>query len=878
MSNDQLGFYRPYDSEDEDDDLKSHGDTSVATSMESENTEFDRFEDPRYAIIRAAGPRFTTMKKEYEYGIGLNSAIYEAPDAETYTNSVFYKSPKKNILTSLFSIKSTNRDQSVYPTSANFTLKLPRTYKNVTQVRCVQLTFPFYQNAIMNPSSLTSTTVNYMENNFSPEVFSACVACVETYAGTYSLQYHELGRKNPAQIAYNLSTCSIEAMSSITEKLCLVTRVRNGGYTPDGLVAELNKQVNTTPPFNLITYAEHAAIFNATRTVDHLFNYPGQYVYDPTTNRFTESIERADLVNLYFPNTFTFNPTIPSEKETFNAYYYPVLKQAILDPAYNHYLNVSSTGVSFSTLYKRVVNFFEGFDSDLYYTACSTNFNFLNTLRRRFTFEYFPIMKYNWYYDINNNRIGVTFNTLSQSIIDDINYYNANCINDALNQLGLNQADFLTLQTSAQQAGAIVQDLYNVFCEGISYGLGIPYGYYSTPVLANPSSIIYTSSPTWLQDYQKVSTSKNLLEIALGQTVLSTPGTYTPPTIPYTYGFIQLNSGLVNLVYQSSDYLINPANYTAEYISSLSTLNGKTTLNRYVGNELVPAYGGEYTITNNFTQFYSTYTGRYNIYLSTVNTISTVTGCSKTSLYDYVNRKYCTVFPPELLNNISNGYLNTIDTSVDTEIFLNNKINRQSSPFETYTISEKLACSQLASYIYNVFYQDVPQKYVFNSLPCRIGMIGPVYTNVSSITKDYNYICDYSPLVTQNTYLQINTQQSFNAMDVAGDENYMLTNETTGQTKFVLGKILTPGLSFLGISQTIIQHPALFSPPLGKLDRLEFTMIQDDMMPLSVLFPFNYDYTNWDAVFQIDEEVAQIDRPDVSVAPNIPLKKGGLPF
>jgi hypothetical protein len=160
MGDNQMAFYRPYDSEDEDDELKSQGDTSVATSMESENTEFDRFEDPRYAIIRAAGPRFNTIKKEYEYGIGLNSALYEAPNEETYINSVFYKSPKKNIQTSLFSIKSTNRDQSVYQTSANFSIKLPRIYKNVTQVRCVQLTFPFYQNAIMNPSSLTSSTVS----------------------------------------------------------------------------------------------------------------------------------------------------------------------------------------------------------------------------------------------------------------------------------------------------------------------------------------------------------------------------------------------------------------------------------------------------------------------------------------------------------------------------------------------------------------------------------------------------------------------------------------------------------------------------------------------------------------------------------------------
>jgi hypothetical protein len=115
-------------------------------------------------------------------------------------------------------------------------------------------------------------------------------------------------------------------------------------------------------------------------------------------------------------------------------------------------------------------------------------------------------------------------------------------------------------------------------------------------------------------------------------------------------------------------------------------------------------------------------------------------------------------------------------------------------------------------------------------------------------------------------------------MDVAGDENVTLTNETTGQTKLVLGKILMTGLTFLGVSQTIIQQPAVFTPPIGKLDKLEFNMLLDDGTPLADVFPFNYDATNWDAVFQIDEEVATIDRTELTEKPTVPLAYGRLPY
>ena len=85
-------YYRPYDSDDEDDGKTDQ--TSETDSVESENTEFDRFEDPRYAIIKAAGPSFKTLSKQELYNnSGLASSVYEPATQSTFTNSILYSPP-----------------------------------------------------------------------------------------------------------------------------------------------------------------------------------------------------------------------------------------------------------------------------------------------------------------------------------------------------------------------------------------------------------------------------------------------------------------------------------------------------------------------------------------------------------------------------------------------------------------------------------------------------------------------------------------------------------------------------------------------------------------------------------------------------------------
>jgi hypothetical protein len=75
-------------------------------------------------------------------------------------------------------------------------------------------------------------------------------------------------------------------------------------------------------------------------------------------------------------------------------------------------------------------------------------------------------------------------------------------------------------------------------------------------------------------------------------------------------------------------------------------------------------------------------------------------------------------------------------------------------------------------------------------------------------------------------------------------------------------KILMQGVNTGEISETAIQNPVVYETPLGKLDRLSFKIYIDDqaITPAWLFFPFEIGINEWDATFQIDEEIALANR------------------
>ena len=94
-------------------------------------------------------------------------------------------------------------------------------------------------------------------------------------------------------------------------------------------------------------------------------------------------------------------------------------------------------------------------------------------------------------------------------------------------------------------------------------------------------------------------------------------------------------------------------------------------------------------------------------------------------------------------------------------------------------------------------------------------------------------------------------------MDISMNENYTISNETTGQVKYVCAKVLMANVDNTNQSQALIQNPIVFDQPLGKLDRLSFKIYFDDdsLTPAWLYIPSYLDINEWNATFQIEEEI-----------------------
>ena len=134
---------------------------------QSEDPRIRREEDPRYAILRAAGPNFNTSEQQMRYmegQPGMSGAAYDNSTNITSLQNAVYLNPPKTTQTSLFSVKSGNRDRRVFSSPFNFEIKLPRVYKNVTKFQLVQLSFPNNTvDSVITSSRFLSTLVEVLE-------------------------------------------------------------------------------------------------------------------------------------------------------------------------------------------------------------------------------------------------------------------------------------------------------------------------------------------------------------------------------------------------------------------------------------------------------------------------------------------------------------------------------------------------------------------------------------------------------------------------------------------------------------------------------------------------------------------------------------------
>ena len=275
--------------------------------------------------------------------------------------------------------------------------------------------------------------------------------------------------------------------------------------------------------------------------------------------------------------------------------------------------------------------------------------------------------------------------------------------------------------------------------------------------------------------------------------------------------------------------------------------------NNIFGNQYGTYSGKSFTFAN-FLDYHSTLSSYYSIVQSTNIIISSVNGNIYDKHHMYISSKYSNVFSSDMIEN--KLYMNSKSLPVS---FTKNAFIIPGSP-ACPPDSEECEC-KCYNFMYKKllgYYSCLPVNTIINTLDYRLG----IHTNnIFDLTTTNTYF-DIVGNTNYDFLMQLNPEQSFNNMDISMPENYNITNETTGQSKIMYAKILTGGFGSGEVSQTCIQNPIIFRNTLGKLDKLIFKIYLDDehLTPMWLFSPFISQVDEWNATFQIDEEIGYADR------------------
>lgn len=845
QSNDQA-FYQPYVS---DEEALSDADTASEDSYDSSDTAAQGLTDPRYAIVRSAGPSFNTVNEQLLYQRGNLGSQYTPQPADTKGNSPLFKDPPKGNQTTLFSIKSANRDKKSYPTSSDFVLKTTRPFKNVTQIQIVNINYPYFLNYVPDASGFVSTVVNTLSTpGYQFALQGTC--CFPMVSAANSIAINEVGRRDPLDI---------------TQPLVNVFSARPSRYDNNSLAQEMAYQMNNTPPFNLISYVDFRNFFNANKSMYILFNQPGLYFYNRYTKQFITSPTSADIYTQYYPASYMQLSTQPTEEQSFVAYYYPVLKEAMMDDIDWVFLN--KLGNTYSTVYQKVVQTFEGLDSPFYYSIISSNVSFLSTYRATQTFQYYPIYQYLWSYNRSISRYQVQHSSLSPSITADITSNFTTNFRTSVLQYSSTIANYSTTLTQLNQTKAVLTDL-QLKVWGALTNVGVPFAVYPATDISQLSYIISTMNPMLLPVPYRTETYQGMTAIANGTLLPSTfSGTYTHVPI-YNFNW----TSMTDLQSDSVNYIITPALYNPIYSSALTQLNIASIVNQRLGAGYVDNFGGTQITTANYMQLYSTFVSYQSTYTGLLGSINNIVSTTNSLNYQFLMNKYGDILPPEMLT--TNPFISSNVPGI-VRWLTSNLITNGSTPFGPPSCPQTSdLCLTIREQLQNWF-SAIDSPLDVTSLPYRLGLA----PNPGILTGYISTVTNQAGVSPFNVYMQLNIEKSSNNMDVARNEDLSITQDPTGDARIVLGKILTQGSGLNDITQTIIQNPARFEPPLGKLDRLHFTLYLDNLTPLSQVFPYSFDFSDWNAVVQIDEQVSVLNREkDLSTVPTVQWANDNRPF
>ncbi len=400
----------------------------------------------RADLYRMGGPAFNN-KERNEFTTSEGAAFDASGSKPINYGKTEFKTNFQGTDTTIL-IDSLNRDRTAYPQPTRLQLHLPRVYRNVTSVNITQL-------------KLLSAFLYFRANKFNT-----------------NFKVWEEGRYLP------------NGDSNIID-----VRIREGSYSMStengGLLQELMYQMNVTPTFFFYPndFNDFASAFAVTGDLGLNFNPPGVYYYDSLLQKFYSNPTMDYIVTRYFKSRYA-GQTSYTLDELQIAYYYPVLFEALLDPA--EVFNITLPPDSYA--YERLIYNFEGLNDAYALAVIQANITELIRYRTTRTFQYSLVNYYNWSLIPYNRRVTVNSATLNPSIINNLQIQSNTYLNNALNNLGITSNQYILLSDTASKQNAILNSMYNFYQSVLASNFAVNYGSYSLPDLANISSYIYTQN------------------------------------------------------------------------------------------------------------------------------------------------------------------------------------------------------------------------------------------------------------------------------------------------------------------------------------------------------------------------------------------------
>ena len=465
-------YYRPYAASDSDfSDADSEASWSrpstpeIPSNTEREELSTDQLQVPDYSalakglnapLLQTSGPTFPKDKVEDAYGVNHidktnQYSTFDVKDA----SGVKIKMETKDI-TTVVVIQSRDRDKRIFAQPTNCQLLLPRIYKNVTYFSVTQL-------------NLTSAFFYFRQDK-----------------ENLTIQILEKGN-----VLYQL----LLKPPPSTIPLKITTTIRPGSYNISQLLEEMNTQLNRTPLFYdfLNGYNDFSNLFQINGDFSINFNQPGDNYYDSLQKLFIKNPTKSQIVGNYFQSQFA-NQLTYTDSQVQVAYYYPVLKEVLLDPDtvlvnYNLEATDPTTGLPLYTeeTVQYLIYQFTGLNDPVAQTVIINNRTLLDNYRLQHTYRYSLVNRYQCGYDQTNNRVTIKTTSLSTSLVNLLNNQFNVYFNQQLANFNLTLAQYNTILTQTTNILSIFQSMYEFLQINFANYFAVNYNTYSRSYYANPN-------------------------------------------------------------------------------------------------------------------------------------------------------------------------------------------------------------------------------------------------------------------------------------------------------------------------------------------------------------------------------------------------------